>query len=100
LLRRFWNWYQTKLTAAVGFLFVTHILQIPHFVWAGDAYLQTGLITYIHPVIDFIMYGIDLVEIPALINVTLLFVAHIRNGRMKRCDRCKELIEGDHKCWG
>lgn len=80
-LKRFWNWYNTKLAEAVGFLFITHILQIPHFLWAGDAYLQTGYISHLHPILDFIMYGIDLIEIPALINVTLLFIAHLKRNR-------------------
>jgi hypothetical protein len=79
MIRRFWNWYQTKLTAAITFVFITQVLQIPHFIWAGDAYLQTGMITYLHPVLDFVLYGIDLIEIPSLINVTLLFVAHLKS---------------------
>lgn len=80
-IKGFWNWYQTKLSEAIFFLFITHILQIPHFIWAGDAYLQTGVISHIHPVIDFLLYGIDLIEIPALINVTLLFIAHVKKSR-------------------
>ncbi len=80
-LRRFWNWYQTKTLHAIGFLFITHILQIPHMIWAGDAYLQTGTVAYIHPVLDLFLYGIDLIEIPALINVTLLFYAQVKRNR-------------------
>lgn len=79
MLNRFWSWYQTKLTHALGFVFITQVLQIPHFIWAGDAYLQTGVISYIHPALDFMLYGIDLIEIPSLINVTLLFIAHLKN---------------------
>ncbi len=84
MLRRFWAWYNTKLVEAVGFLFITHILQVPHFIWAGDLYLKTGMVGHLHPVLDFIMYGVDLIEIPALINVTLLFIASIRAKRLKR----------------
>ncbi len=79
-LNRFWNWYQTKTKHAIAFLFFTHILQIPHMIWAGDVYLATGMISYINPVYDFILYGIDLIEIPALINVTLLFFASLKRG--------------------
>lgn len=81
MFRRFWDWYQTKISEAIAFLFITHILQIPHFIWAGDLYLQTGMVGHLHPVLDFIMYGVDLIEIPALINVTLLFIAHIKKSR-------------------
>ena len=77
-LNRFWTWYQTKIVHAIGFLFITHILQIPHFIWAGDAWLQSGYVAHLHPILDFLLYGIDLIEIPALINVTLLFIAQLR----------------------
>ena len=79
MIKRFWKWYQTKLKEAVVFLFITHILQIPHFIWAGDVYLQTGIISYINPVYDFLLYGIDLIEIPALLNITLLFIVYVKN---------------------
>ena len=82
-LNRFWNWYQTKIVHAIGFLFITHILQIPHFIWAGDAWLQSGYVAHLHPVLDFLLYGIDLIEIPALINVTLLFIAQLRKRNVK-----------------
>ena len=82
-IKRFWSWYETKFTHAIGFLFITHILQVPHFIWAGDAYLQTGYISYIHPVLDFFMYGVDLIEIPALINVTILFIAQLKKRKIK-----------------
>lgn len=75
---RFWIWYQSKLTISIAFLFFTHILQIPHMLWAADAYLQTGTVAYVHPVLDFFLYGIDLIEIPALINVTILFIMQLR----------------------
>ena len=78
-IKRFYHWYEKKFTHAIGFLFITHILQIPHFVWSGDSYLQTGYISHIHPVIDFFMYGVDLIEIPALINVTILFAIQLKN---------------------
>jgi len=78
MLRRFWQWYQTKLTYAIGFMFFVQIIQIPHMWWAADAYLQTNTISNINPIFDFILYGIDLIEIPTIINTTLLFIAHVR----------------------
>lgn len=77
-IKRLWKWYEGKFTHAIGFLFITHILQIPHFIWAGDSYLQTGYISHLNPVLDFFMYGVDLIEIPALINVTILFIAQLK----------------------
>lgn len=80
-LNKFLDWYKTKTSWALAFLFVTHIIQIPHMIWVGDVYLETGTIAYINPVADFIMYGIDLIEIPNIINVSLLFLAHVRKGK-------------------
>ena len=77
-LAAFFKWYEDKTAHAVTFVFVTQVLQIPHFIWAGDAYLQLGIVAHIHPVLDFLLYGIDLIEIPSLIIATLLFVTHVR----------------------
>jgi hypothetical protein len=74
----FFKWYEDKTAHAITFVFVTQVLQIPHFLWAGDVYLQLGVIGHIHPVLDFLLYGIDLIEIPSLIIATLLFITHIR----------------------
>lgn len=74
----FFKWYERKTAHAVTFVFVTQVLQIPHFIWAGDVYLQLGVISHIHPVLDFLLYGIDLIEIPSLIVATLLFITHVK----------------------
>jgi hypothetical protein len=79
VLRKFYRWYESKLTHAIGFLFVTHILQIPHFLWAGDCFLDGEIICQQYGIIvDFILYGIDLIEIPALINVTIIFIIQLK----------------------
>jgi hypothetical protein len=53
-------------------------------VWAGDVYLQAGILSYKNPVIDFILYGVDLIEIPSIINVGLLWVYHWKERRKKQ----------------
>ena len=53
-------------------------MQIPHMVWAGDVYLQLGVISHIHPVLDFFLYGIDLVEILPMINIGMLIYNKMR----------------------
>jgi len=77
-ISRFFKWYEEKTAHAVTFVFIIQVLQIPHFIWAGDVYLQLGVISHIHPLLDFLLYGIDLIEIPSLIVATLLFITHIR----------------------
>lgn len=78
MLKQFWAWYESKLTYSILFLFIVQIIQIPHMWWAADIYLQTNTLGNIHPVYDFILYGVDLLEIPTIINTTFLFIAHVR----------------------
>jgi len=58
----------------------THWLQIPHMLWAGDCFLDGNLICNQYgPIVDFALYGVDLLEIPAIIVVTLAFLARYGN---------------------
>ena len=79
MLQKFWQWYSTKLIHSVTIVFVIHILQIPHFLWVADVYLEAGVIGKQNNIADFLLYGIDLVEIPSLINVAILWLWHIKN---------------------
>ena len=73
---RFWNWYEKQLMGSLAFLLMVHVVQIPHMVWAADTYLQLGIISRIHPVLDFILYGVDLVELLSLAQIIMLIYAH------------------------
>ena len=53
-------------------------MQIPHMVWAGDAILQSGVVWGANPILDFFLYGIDLVEIIPMINVGMLIYNKVR----------------------
>ena len=53
-------------------------MQIPHMGWAGDVFLQTGIISYHNPILDFFLYGIDLVEIIPMINIGMLIYNKMR----------------------
>ena len=70
--------WEKKLTLSLGFLVITHVLQIPHFIWGGDALLESGIIYKVNPVLDFVLYGIDLIEIPAIIVVVVSFASTLR----------------------
>ena len=72
------KWWEKKLVYSLGFLLVSHLLQIPHMVWNADVYMELGLISRINPVLDFFLYGIDLLEIPAIVAVTLSFIARFK----------------------
>jgi hypothetical protein len=75
----FLDWWEDKLTYSLGFLVFTHLIQIPHMIWNADVLLEAGFVSRIHPLLDFFLYGIDLIEIPAIIAVTLSFVSKIRH---------------------
>ena len=73
---RFWNWYEKQLMGSLAFLLMVHIVQIPHMVWAADVYMELGMISRIHPILDFLLYGVDLVELLSLAQIIMLIYAH------------------------
>jgi hypothetical protein len=86
LLKGFLVKWEKKLTLSLGFLVVTHLLQIPHFLWGGDALMTSGMIYNVNPVLDFVLYGIDLIEIPAIIVVVVSFVSRLKNNEKGQRD--------------
>ena len=75
---RFWKWYDQHTTKS---LFVTAIIiyiQIPHMIWNADLYLQMGMISPIHPVLDFFLYGVDLIEVIPMISIAMLIYSKIK----------------------
>jgi len=56
-------------------------------IWNADLYIEYGFISRIHPVLDFLLYSIDLIEIISIINVVMIIYSLIRkrnsNGRGK-----------------
>jgi len=79
LLKDFLVKWEKKLTLSLGFLVITHVAQIPHFLWGGDALIVSGMVYNVNPVLDFVLYGIDLIEIPAIIVVVVSFVSRLRS---------------------
>ena len=47
-------------------------------VWNADLYFDFNYISRIHPVYDFLFYGIDLIEIVSIINVGMILFSLIR----------------------
>lgn len=84
---KFFEWWERRLTASLGFLVFTHLMQIPHMIWNADMYMQIGVISRVNPITDFILYGVDLLEIPAIVAVTMSFIARLKyhNGKQKLC---------------
>lgn len=70
--------YKNNLWISVSFVFAVHIIQIPHMVWNADMLLESGMVSRVNPILDFILYGVDLLEIPSIIQVAILWIYHMR----------------------
>ena len=77
MLRKFLYWYEKHTTQSLAITALILFMQIPHMVWAGDAILQTGVVWGKNPILDFFLYGIDLVEIIPMISITLAIVSKV-----------------------
>tara|TARA_B100000029_G_scaffold165118_1_gene161316 strand:+ start:191 stop:502 length:312 start_codon:yes stop_codon:yes gene_type:complete len=80
---RFWSWYERHVTESLILTAFIIYIQIPHMIWNADLYLETGMISRIHPVLDFFMYGVDLIEIFPMVNIGFLIYSTFRKKRNK-----------------
>lgn len=78
---KFWNWYYSHIEKSILITLVILLSQIPHFFWGGDVLLQSGYIANVNPVMDFILYGVDLFEIPLIIKTVVDFIIIKRKKR-------------------
>jgi hypothetical protein len=81
---RFWSWYERHITESLFLTAFIIYLQIPHMVWNADLYLEAGMISHVHPILDFFLYGVDLVEVFPMINICFLIYSRIRKSRNSR----------------
>ena len=76
---KIWNWYDRHLTESLFLTAFVIYIQIPHMVWNADLWLETGLnIARVNPVLDFLLFGIDLVEVFPMINLGFVIYARLR----------------------
>jgi len=77
---KFWSWYERHVTESLSLFLTAFIIyiQIPHMIWNADLYLEAGMISRVHPILDFFMYGVDLIEIFPMINIGFLIYSTIR----------------------
>jgi len=78
LWARFWNWYENKILGSIIIIAVIQFIQIPHMIWNADLMLEAGYISRIHPVIDWLLYGVDLIEIVTIINVGMILYSLLK----------------------
>ena len=47
-------------------------------VWNADLMLETGMVSRVHPVLDWFLYGVDLIEIVSIINVGMIIYSLVK----------------------
>jgi len=55
-------------------------------VWNADLYLEMGVIARVHPAIDWLLYGVDLIEIISIINVGMIIFSLVKKRRNQRLE--------------
>jgi len=90
---RFWNWYENKILGSVVIIAIIQFIQIPHMVWNADLYLEFGVISRIHPAIDWLLYGVDLIEIVSIINVGMIMFSLMKKRRKNKAEETLNLDE-------
>lgn len=78
---RFWSWYEGKVLGSVVVIAVIQFIQIPHMVWNADLMLEAGLVSRVHPVLDWLLYGVDLIEVVSIVNVGMIIYSMARKRR-------------------
>ena len=79
--KRFWNWYENKILGSIIIIAIIQFIQIPHMIWNADLYLEMGIISRVHPALDFLLYGVDLIEIVSIINVGMIMYSLFQKRR-------------------
>jgi len=74
---KFWNWYENKILGSIILIAIIQFIQVPHMIWNADIMLEAGIISRVHPVIDW-LYGVDLIEIISIINVGMIMFSLIK----------------------
>ena len=88
--KRFWTWYENKILGSIIIIAIIQFIQIPHMVWNADLYFELSLISRVHPALDFLLYGVDLIEIVSIINVGMIVYSLIQKRRKQRLEQTLE----------
>jgi hypothetical protein len=80
---KFWYWYENKILGSIILIAIIQFIQIPHMIWNADMMLEMGNISRIHPVIDWFLYGVDLIEIISIINVGMIMFSLLKKRHRK-----------------
>ena len=77
------EWYNRRMVESLAISAVILYLQIPHSWWALECIFGEGILHGHGIVVDFLLYGIDTLEMIPIIGVTLTLIARYKVGRSK-----------------
>ncbi len=80
-IHRFFEWYNRRMVESLTISAVILYLQIPHSWWALECIFGEGILHGHGIVVDFLLYGIDTLEMIPIIAITLTIIARVRNGK-------------------
>lgn len=87
MMNKFLKWWSRQTTTWIIIMAVIQIIQVPHMVWNADMMLEQGYVSRVHPAIDWLLYGVDLVEIPSILIAFTTITARLKVRKKKyRCD--------------
>ena len=86
---KFWHWYEDKILGSIIIIAIIQFVQIPHMVWNADLMLEAGYVSRVHPIIDWFLYGVDLIEIVSIINVGMIMYSLLKKKSQKKKSKQK-----------
>lgn len=79
---RFCKWYEKRVIESLLISTVILYLQIPHTITAAECFFSdTNYMFGVNPISDFLLYGIDLLELIPIIALTSQLYAQIQKKR-------------------
>jgi hypothetical protein len=80
IIRRFFDWYERHITGSLIITGIILYLQIPHTISAAECFFDGDIGLFgVHPVSDFFLYSIDLLELIPIIGITLAIISKVRH---------------------
>ena len=79
----FWAWYEDKILGSIVIIAFIQFIHVPHMGWNADLMLSAGIISHVHPVLDWFLYGVDLIEIVSIINVGMIMYSLLKKRNEK-----------------
>ena len=90
---KFWAWYESKILGSVILIAIIQFIQVPHMVCNADMMLESGYVSRIHPVIDWFLYGVDLIEIISIVNVGMIMYSLIKKRQERSNNKIQKISE-------